>query len=235
MSDPAGARTNSAPFHPSRHCPCAGRRFIGLQQSSALQELCHDCRCDKTGNGSVFRLADGNNGLVAIASTVSGPLCAPHSSSPPMRLNASFRFEFISARLVAHMQKAASPRSGRSWGGPARPAQATPKAAPLLPTPPFFVDLHYPYSPALAGYRASYELQRGRISCTRPRLPEVRPVTSASYILFFLSSSITILYHAAGRASIYIKKFAISSALCYHNELITRQAARRSDMNKNSK
>ena len=74
----------------------------------------------KTGNGSVFRLADGNNGLVAIAL---------HSLRAYYALRAQFQsanalervvhtFEFISQlRLVAHMQKAASPAAAEVGAG----------------------------------------------------------------------------------------------------------------------
>ena len=179
----------------------------------------------KTGNGSVFRLADGNNGLVAIAL---------HSLRAYYALRAQFQsanalervihtFEFISQlRLICRkLHPPQRPKLGQA--GSTRSGDAESSSSPLPYTAVFvtFTILIRQRSPGIA---RGTNTARPHILHT-PAPSEVRPVTSASYILFFLSSSITILYHAAGRASIYIKKFAISSALCYHNELITRQAA----------
>ena len=114
----------------------------------------------KTGNESVFRLADGNNGLVAIAL---------HSLRANYALRAQFQsayalervvhtFEFISQlRLVAHMQKAASPAAAEVGAGRLDPLGRRRKQLLSPAVHRRFCDLHYPYSPALAGYRARHE------------------------------------------------------------------------------
>lgn len=141
----------------------------------------------KTGNGSVFRLADGNNGLVAIAL---------HSLRAYYALRAQFQsanalervihtFEFISQlRLVAHMQKAASPAATEVGAGRLdRSGDAESSSSPLPYTAVFvtFTILIRQRSPGIA---RGTNTARPHILHT-PAPSEVRPVTSGLvYIVF---------------------------------------------------